>query len=140
MEDTKTTADNTEPPAKLKPWQETALCEDIEATNGPVSDFNFIQLANRTTRVYGFPGTVLRELFRLRVKYLKKLPLDKYIRWLKIVKVAASAYSQNKLLDNTTEAFGNASLSINPPSPAPPSPNQSPAEPPPAVVTSIGRR
>jgi hypothetical protein len=71
MVDTKTAANNTKPPAKLKPWQETALCEDIEATNRPVSNVNFVEVANCTTRVYGFPGTELQELFWLQVKYLK---------------------------------------------------------------------
>jgi hypothetical protein len=77
MDDTK--PDSTKPKVELEPWQELSILEDIEKINQPLSEFDFITLANSVPRLYGLKGTQLRELFRLRVKYLKTLPIEKYV-------------------------------------------------------------
>jgi hypothetical protein len=62
MDDTK--PDFTKPKVELEPWQELSILEDIEKTNRPLSEFDFIKLANSVPRLYGLKGTQLRELFR----------------------------------------------------------------------------
>jgi hypothetical protein len=123
MEDTKTDA-STEPKAELEPWQDLSVLEDIEATNRPLSEFNFIKVANSVPRLYGLKNTKLRELFRLRVKYLKTLPIEKYVQWLRKSKATPSQSTQDLLLDYTANLLGNTHLS---PSPSPSAPELNPA-------------
>jgi hypothetical protein len=134
MEDTKT--DATEPKAELEPWQELSVLEDIEATNRPLSEFNSIKVANSVPRLYGLKNTKLRELFRLRVKYLKTLPIEKYVQWLHKYKETPSQSTQDLLLDHIANLLGNTHLSPSPsPSPSPsalelnPAPSPKPAKP-----------
>jgi len=112
-------------PEELKDWQEKLLLEDIEGTEEPVCDFDFIKHANNQQRLYGLPGTELRELFRYRVKYLKRLPIDRYIRWLKKFDVKPSKSTQNLLLEETTDRL--LGLSINEEAPATPPQTETPS-------------
>jgi hypothetical protein len=99
MDDTK--PDLTKPKVELESWQELSILEDIEKTNQPLSEFDFITLANSVPRLYGLKGTQLRELFRLRVKYLKTLPIEKYVQWLRKYTAIPSQCSQDLLAPQT---------------------------------------
>jgi hypothetical protein len=126
MEDTK--IDATEPKTELEPWQELSVLEDIEATNRALSEFNFINVANSVPRLYGLKNTKLHELFWLRVKYLKTLPIEKYVQWLRKYKATPSQSTQDLLLDYTANLLGNTHLSPSPsPSPSPSAPELNPA-------------
>jgi hypothetical protein len=114
---------------ELTDWQEKLLLEDIEATNGPLGDFNFIKTANKEKRTYGFPATELRDLFRYRVKYIKTLPIDAYLRWLKKYKTTPPLYTQAQYLDFTNKALANLSIAEDvKPAPSPPTPSPPPAQ------------
>jgi hypothetical protein len=122
-----------EPKNQLKDWQEKILLEDIEKNDAPISDYQLIKIANREKRTYGFPGTNLRELFRYRFKYLKSLPIEVYVRWLRRYGVTPSRTTQALLLDFTTASF--EQVTIESPPPLPPPPPQAPSTPPPAPST-----
>lgn len=112
--------DLTKPKVELTSWQELSVLEDIEKTNQPISNFNFIELANSAPRLYGLKGTELRELFRLRVKYLKTLPIAKYVQWLRKYKAVPSQCTQDLLVQHTGDLLEHTHLSSprnKPPSP-----------------------
>jgi hypothetical protein len=118
MDDTK--SDLTKPKVELEPWQELSILEDIEKTNQPLSEFDFITLASSVPRLYRLKGTQLRELFRLRVKYLKTLPIEKYVQWLRKHTAIPSQCSQDLLVQHTENLLERTHLSSprnKPPSP-----------------------
>jgi hypothetical protein len=115
-----TKPDLTKPKVEFESCQELSILEDIEKTNQPLSEFDFIALANSVPRLYGLKGTQLRELFRLRVKYLKTLPIEKYVQWWRKYKAIPSQCSQYLLVQHTENLFERTHLS-SPPN-KPPSP------------------
>ncbi len=92
----------TKTPAKLKPWQEKLLLEYIEKTNQPIQDFDLLQACNSKPRIFGVSATELRCLYQYRFKYLKTLPIDKYVNFLRKYGQNPSATTQRLLLEATT--------------------------------------
>jgi hypothetical protein len=89
----------------LKPWQHKLLLEQIEETNQPVQDFNLLHACNCEPRIFGVAGTELRRLYQYRFKYLKSLPIDRYVRFLRKYGQNPSATTQRLLLEATNTAF-----------------------------------
>ena len=87
---------------KLKPLQDKLLLEYIEKTNQPIQDFNLLQACNSEPRIFGVSGTELRRLYQYRFKYLKTLPIDKYVNFLRKYDQNPSATTQRLLLEATT--------------------------------------
>jgi hypothetical protein len=87
---------------RLKPWQEKHLLKHIEETDKPILDFDLLKACNLDSKNFGLSGTELRRLIQYKFKYLKKLPIDKYVRYLSKYGQNPSATTQRLLLEATT--------------------------------------
>jgi hypothetical protein len=90
---------------KLKPWQNKLLVERIEETNQPYRDFDLLQACNSEPRIFGTSGTDLRRAYQYKFKYLKKLSIDKYVKFLRKHDQNPSATTQRLHLEATNAAF-----------------------------------